>query len=265
VTVIGIALLVLLFSRDGLANSFAFRSISPGEPLPPLVLTAQDSGQPMTLTQDSSKNSLIVCWGADNKIKKKRVIEMMKIIQKLQAFLNNKKISQYIVNAGNDNPEIIHEVMATADLPLPVYLDLDLKAYGKLGIFVLPSILLVDPQGKIAAGMGYSRDLGKVLQGEIEIMLGEKDRAQFEQELHPVVAEKSVEEKTAKRHLHLGQTMAKRGQPESAIKELKKAIELAPDMADAPIQLGCLYTDAKPDQSGQRGPGQRAGHYPRLP
>ena len=244
VTVIGIALLVLLFSRDGLANSFAFRSISPGEPLPPLVLTAQDSGQPMTLTQDSSKNSLIVCWGADNKIKKKRVIEMMKIIQKLQAFLNNKKISQYIVNAGNDNPEIIHEVMATADLPLPVYLDLDLKAYGKLGIFVLPSILLVDPQGNIAAGMGYSRDLGKVLQGEIEIMLGEKDRAQFEQELHPVVAEKSVEEKTAKRHLHLGQTMAKRGQPESAIKELKKAIELAPDMADAHIQLGCLYTDA---------------------
>ncbi len=241
--VIGIALSVLLFSANGQASSFTFRSINPGEPLPTVVLTAQDSGQSLTLDQTSSKNSMVIFWAADNKIKKKRVIKTLKIIRELQVFLNEKKTSLYIVNAGNDTPGIINEVMAAANLPLPVYLDTDLKAYSRLGIFVMPSVLLVDPQGKVAAGLGYSRDLGKRLKGEIEIMLGEKDRAQFEQDLHPVIAKKSAEEKNASRHLHLGQTMAKRGQLESAIRELKKALELAPDLADAQIQLGCLYID----------------------
>lgn len=242
--VIGITLSILLFSSTGMASSFPFRSISPGDPLPIMTLTDSGSNQQLTLDQSNSKNAVILFWSGDNATKKKRVIKTMKVVNKLQKWLNKKKITLFIVNAGNDSPDVIGEVMSAAKLSLPVYLDSGLKAYERLGIFVMPSIMLVDQQGKIAAGLGYSRDLKKRLRGEIEIMLGEKDRAQFEQELRPKTVEKSEEEKNANRHLLQAQTMIQRGQTESAIREFKKAIKLAPGLSSAHIQLGCLYIDA---------------------
>ncbi|MEN8142728.1 MAG: redoxin family protein [Thermodesulfobacteriota bacterium] len=240
---IGLILSVFLLSSNCLASSFPFRSINPGDQLPPLTLTDSNSKQTLTLDQSNNKNAAIIFWSADNASKKKRVIKTLKTIKKLQDLLKEKKISLFIVNAGNDFPEIISEVMSAAKLSLPVYLDSGLKAYNRLGIFVMPSIMLVDQQGKIAAGLGYSRDLKKRLRGEIEVMLGEKDRAQFEQELHPKTVEKSQEEKSANRHLLLGETMIQRGQTEAAIREFKKAIEFAPTMSAAHIQVGCLYID----------------------
>jgi len=95
----------------------------------------------------------------------------------------------------------------------------------------------------VAAGMGYSRDLPKRLKGEMEIMLGEKTRAQIEEELHPKMVEKSAEEKGARSHFNLGKTMIERGQPESAMREFNKAVELEPLMGKALIHLGCLQLD----------------------
>ena len=239
----GIALSVFLLSNNSMASSFPFRSINPGDKLPAVNLTESDSNKTLTLDQSNTKNAVIIFWGADNKTKKNRAIKTLKEINKLENLLKKKKIALYIVNAGNDTPEAIKEIMLAAELSLPVYLDSGLKAYEKLGGFVMPSILLVDAQGKIAAGMGYSRDLKKRLQGEVEVMLGEKDRAQFMQDLRPKTVKKSKEEKNANRHLLQGQTMIQRGQTEAAIRELKKAVELAPTMSPAHIQLGCLYID----------------------
>ena len=243
VILISIALSVLLFSSNGMASSFPFRSIGLGDPLPTVILTDSNSSQPLTLDQANNQNTVIVFWGADNASKKKRVIKTMKVLAELQDLLREKKITLLVVNAGNDSPDITNEIMSAANLSLPLYFDPGLKAYGEFGIFVMPSILLVDQHGKISAGLAYSRDLKKRLKGELEIMLGEKNRDQFEQELRPKMSEKSKEEKSANRHLLLGQTMIKRGQTETAIKEFNKAIELAPDMTTAYIQIGCLYID----------------------
>ncbi|MBU0483861.1 MAG: redoxin family protein [Proteobacteria bacterium] len=240
---LGIILFIMLFSSNGRANSFPFRSINPGDPLPAITLTDPVSNKALTLDQTNSKNAMIIFWAADNDTKKKRVIKTMKDISKLHDFLLKKNITLYIVDSGNDSPAVISEVMTAAELSLPVYLDTDLKAYGQLGIFVMPSIMLVDQQGKVTAGLGYSRDLRHRLQGEVEIMLGEKDRAQFEQEMRPETVEKSSEEKNAHRHLNQGLAMIQRGQTEAAITEFEKAIALDPGITKAYFQIGCLYVD----------------------
>jgi Flp pilus assembly protein TadD len=242
-TVIGIALSVLLFSSNVMASSFPFRSVSPGVSLPIVTLSEVGTDKVITIDQTNNQNTILVFWAADNSSKKKRALKTMKIIGKSLDFLNEKKISLYIVNAGNDSPEIINEVTSASDLSVPIYLDSDLKAYGELGIFVMPSILMVDKEGKIAAGMGYSRDLKRRFKGEVEVMLGEKDRAQFEEELRPKTVEKSKEEKSANRHFKQGLAMIQRGQTEAAIKEFKMAIESNPSLTKAHIQIGCLYVD----------------------
>ncbi|MBU0484578.1 MAG: redoxin family protein [Proteobacteria bacterium] len=241
--VVGIISFLLFLNGTGEANSFPFRAVNPGDPLPTVTLTEYKSSQQMTLEQLRNNNAMLVFWGADIPTKKKRSIDTLKVIKKLSPFLKDKKIQLLSIDIQNDGPEVIDEVLAAAEFSMPVYLDPDRKAYGELGIFVMPSIMLVDLQGKVVAGMGYSRDLPKRLKGEIEVMLGEKTRAQVEEELRPQMVEKSKEEKDAKRHMHMGLTMIQRGQPDAAIIEFNKAVEFEPNMSEAHEQLGCLYID----------------------
>lgn len=234
---------VLIFSGIANASSFPFRALKPGEAPPEVTVTDSQSSQPMTLDQSSYSNLLMVFFSADLEVKKKRSIKALKVVSELQPFLSEKNIKIIIVDAGHDAAGDIGEIMTEAGLSLPVYVDAEQKAYGGYGIFVTPALLLIDKDGKVANGLGYSRDLKKRLHGEIEIMLGEKDRDAFEAELHPEMVDKSSEEKGAKRHLHLGLTMIERGQPESALKEFETALSMEPDMAPALVNVGCLYID----------------------
>ena len=142
-----------------------------------------------------------------------------------------------------DPKDVVQSTISSVGEKIPVYLDDSKKAYGDLGLFIVPSVMLVDKDGKIAAGLGYSKDFSARLKGEVQIMLGEKSRAEVEKELRPEMVEKSSEEKRSTRHLNMAIVMMNRGQTDSAISELKKALEIDPKMGEAHGQLGCLYLD----------------------
>ena len=179
-------------------------------------------------------------FGADIPTKKERSVKALTALQKMAPFLEGKGVVVITVDVQGDDPDVIREVIAESALAFPVYIDAGRQAYGNLGIFVMPSIMLVAADGTVAAGMGYSHDLDQRLKGEIEVMVGEKTRAQVEEELRPEMVEKSEEEKGAHRHYNLAMTMVERGQPEVAMRELAKAIALAPEMGKAHVHLGCL-------------------------
>ncbi len=239
------ATLFFVFSFYGLgeANSFPFRSVKVGDKLP--VITVRDIGtqQDANLEQFSGKPLLMVFFGADVPDKKKRSVKVLKAVHNLASFAEARDVATVVVNAQGDSADVIAEVVSAAGLAANIYMDVDQRAYGSLGIFVMPSILLVAADGTISAGMGYRRDLAKRLKVEIEIMLGEKTRAQVEEEQRPKVVEKSAAEKGASRHFKLGLTMIERGQPESAMREFKKAVSVEPGMGRAHVQLGCLQLD----------------------
>jgi len=147
---------------------------------------------------------------------------------------------------------VIEEVSSQLEGSMGVYVDPEQTLYGKLGIYVMPAFLLVSGDGQVAAGMGYSHDLGERLQGEVEVLLGEKSRAQVEAELQPVVVEKSVEEKNAMRHRNMGFVMAQRGMPDAAIREFEAAVKLVPEDGDSLVELGCLYLEqGQSEKAGQ--------------
>lgn len=201
------------------------------------------SQQNTTLDKLQGKPTLLIFIGADIPTKKERSIKALQVLQKLEPFMKEKGFNSLVVDVQGDDSGVINELISATATTLPFYTDVEKSAYGGLGIFVMPSILLVAADGKVVEGMGYSRDLPKRLKGEIEIMLGEKTRAQVEEELRPVMVEKSAEEKGAKRYFHLGMTMLERGQPEAAMKEFVKALELEPEMGKALVHLGCLQLD----------------------
>jgi len=235
---------VLVFTGYGEANSFPFRSVNVGDQLPPVTLKSVRSQQDETLAKYKGKPLVLVFFGADIPTKKERSIKALQALQGMAEFFKAKGINVLAVDVQGDEVALINDVVTASALTLPVYIDASKQAYGNLGIFVMPSIMLVAADGAVFAGMGYSHDLGQRLKGEIEILLGEKTAAQVEEELRPVMAERSQEEKVADRHYYLGLTMLERGQPESAMAELAKAIAQEPGMGKAHVRLGCLQLDA---------------------
>ena len=235
---------ILIFTGYGEANSFPFRAVNVGDPLPGVTVKALKTQQDEALAKHKGKPMVLVFFGADIPTKRDRSIKTLQAVQKMADFIKGKGIIVLTIDAQGDDAATINDVVSESALSLPVFVDADKQAYANLGIFVMPSIMLVSADGKVVAGMGYSHDLGQRLKGEVEVMLGEKTRAQIEEELRPEMVEKSQEEKGANRHYGLAVTMVERGQPEAAMSELAKAIALEPGMGKAHVRLGCLQLDA---------------------
>ncbi|GAB4338442.1 MAG: hypothetical protein Kow0089_10420 [Desulfobulbaceae bacterium] len=232
---------LFIYTGTLLAVAFPFREFEEGDPVPDVTLKPLETGPPVTFSGLRGKPFIAVFWGADLPEKIKHSATILAELEELGPFLNERGVQRLSVNVQNDERAAIDEVRRKSGSSMDVYLDENKKAYGTLGIFVMPTVLLVDAQGKVAAGMGYSHDLRDRLKGAVQIMLGEKTAAQVEAELRPEMTEASDEEKASRRHFDFGMVMLKRGQTDGAIREFARVIEIAPDMAEAHLQLGCLY------------------------
>lgn len=238
-----VAVAFLAVNGNSIASSFPFREVELGDVVPDATVTDYKGKATVSFSDMKGKPYAVLFWGADIEAKKRRAIEALSAFQKMQPFLKERNITMLTIDAQGDSSTIIDEVVAKVDGAFPVYVDSEQVLYGKLGIYVMPAFLLVSADGKVAAGMGYSRDLADQFRGEVQILLGEKTREQVELELHPVVVEKSEEEKNANRHRNMGFVMARRGMPEAAIPEFEAVIKLLPDDAASLVELGCLYCD----------------------
>lgn len=238
------------------ANSFPFRSVNPGDPLPTITLSDSQTGTKKNFARFKNRPYLSIFWGADVETKKKRSIKVLTVIKQLQPFLDKKNIPVQLINVQNDSDTEIHDVLKQSGLEGPVFIDNNQNAYSKLGIFVLPSVLIVDGQGTVRAGMGYSRDLDIMLKGEIEIILGEKTRDMLNRELRPDIVEEPEDIKIASRHLNMAHVLQRRGMTEEAVREVREALKIKTDMAEAHIALGCFLIDIGQTEEANRSIGK---------
>lgn len=229
-----------IFLSSGIAESFPFRTLSVGDQVPDITLINATDNSKLSFRALKGSPAILVFWGGDVAAKKKRSISALAELQELLPFFTEKDIALKVINAQGDSEAIIAEIVEASGLTAPVYLDSNHQAYGSLGIFIMPSVLLLDKEGITVAGMGYSKDMTAALKGEVEILLGEKTREQVEAELHPVMEEKSKEEKEGNRHLGMAHVLARKGQLEAAQREYLAALTINPQLAEAHVELGCL-------------------------
>jgi tetratricopeptide (TPR) repeat protein len=233
--------------------AFPFRELKEGNPVPDVTLTPLETEKSkVTFSGIKGTPFIVIFWGADLPEKIKHSAQILGDIEKLVPFLDERNIQRYSVNVQNDGNDAVQEVVSKSKSTIEIYKDENLKAYATLGIYVMPVVLLVDQEGNVSAGMGYSHDLIDRLKGSIEIMLGEKTEAQVAAELRPEMIEATAEEKASKRHFSYGMVMMKRGQFDAAIRELSKAVENDPGMSAAYLQLGCLYLGKNEYENAER-------------
>lgn len=234
--------IVFLHIKTFAVSAFPFRAIKQGDSVPNVTLTPMnDEQQEISFSQLKGKPFIVVFWGADLPEKVEHSAKILAGIEGLTSFLDKRNIQRISVNAQNDTQEAVKEVETKSKSTLSTYLDKNQHAYAQLGLFVMPCVLLVNQDGIVVDGMGYSRDMIDRLKGSIEIMLGEKTAEQVAAELRPEMKESTAEEKAVKRHYGYGEVMVKRGQFDAAIREFEKVLEIDPNMKDAHLQLGNLY------------------------
>lgn len=238
-----IIFILLIFNTSTLmAVAFPFREFTVGDSVPDVTLSGfKDTQKKVTFSALKGQPFVAVFWGADIEEKMDRSAKTLQGLETLSSFFQEKKIQVISVNIQGDETPIIEQVINQSQSNVEVYVDQDRKAYASLGIFIMPTILLVDKDGKVSAGMGYSHDVVDRLKGAVEIMLGEKTPEQVMAELRPEMKEASEQEKNSRRHMDFGIVMRKRGQLETSIRELKKAVEIDPNLTQAHFELGCIY------------------------
>ena len=234
-------LVLLLLVLPATSRAFPFRELAKGGAVPELMLRDLEGHE--VSSAGIGKPYVAVFWGADLPDKLARAADILEAIEGAAPFFSTRQIAVFSVNSQGDDPETIREVMRRSGSTAPVYVDEGQQAYRDLGIFVMPAVLLVDKDGRAAAGFGFSHDLLDRLRGAVEIMGGEKEPAEVEAELHPEMEEKSQAEKTANRHMNFGMVMLAQGFPDTAIREFQAALELNPELAAARVELGCLYLE----------------------
>ena len=195
-----------------MAVAFPFREFDEGDPVPDVTLNGfEKDQQPVSFSGLKGNPFVAVFWGADLPEKFERSVQILEEVGTLSPFLEERHVRLISVNVQGDDFATIQEVVTKSKSSIKVYLDQDKKAYGTLGIFVMPTILLVDKNGNVVVGMGYSRDVVDKLQGAVKIMLGEKTSGQVQAELRPAMKEASDEEKASRRHMNFGLVMLMSG------------------------------------------------------
>ena len=234
--------LFLLFCGEGEAFPFPFRTFSAGDTVPAAGFVEHRGKQHLSLADLNGQDFLAVFWGADLPEKKERSILILRQVRDLTDFFQANNIRVLSVNIQGDSSETIDEVLGQTGGG-PVFVDPSREVYGILGVYVMPTLLLVDKNGKAVVGLGFGHSSVARMKGEIEILRGKKTLAQVEEELHPTMIEKSPQEKQANQHLNFGLVMQKRGRVDVAVREFESALALAPDLTPALIALGCLYLE----------------------
>ena len=233
------ALLALLLSA-GASSAYAFRNISPGDKAPDFTLPSLD-GNEVSLASYGGKIVVLLLWATDTESKRERSAELLKAMESIVEKHGKKGVTALSISVDTDGRDRVASIVEQSGAPFPTLRDVDGHAYGTYGVLVLPTVGIIGKDGTLKKAFGYTSEIEKVVEGEIQVLLGLKTEEELKSELTPQeVVEKPKELKDADRHMNLGRVMVERRLFAQARKEFEAAAELEPDRADAFIELGAV-------------------------
>ena len=234
------AVLAMLALSFGASSAIAFRNISLGDKAPDFKLSSLD-GEKVSLGSQEGKVVVLLLWSTDTESKRERSVELLRATQAVLDELGDKGVTAISINVDKDGRDAVVEVVEKSGAKFPTLLDSEGEVYGAYGVFILPAVGIIDKDGTLKKAFGYSSDIGKIVDGEVQVLLGLKTEEEVAGSLEPeMVVEKSEELMGADRHMNLGRAMFEKRLYAQARKEFEQAIELEPDRAEAFIELGAL-------------------------
>ncbi len=234
--------LLLLFLAPAYASSaFPLRILELGSAVPPFTLPTLGGGEADVLGADG-EITVILFWGTDSEGMRTRGLELLRTLQTVGETYREQGVVVRSVNVDKDNREALNQLVTENGITVPVLLDVNEELYGTYGLFIFPSVAIVDRDGTLKTAVGYTHNLSEIVDGEVQVMLGLKTAEELEKEVHPEdMIEPPENVKKAIRRLNLGRKLVETRFPDMAGREFQKAVELDPENAEAHAELGAFY------------------------
>jgi tetratricopeptide (TPR) repeat protein len=153
---------------------------------------------------------------------------------------------------GDSAPAEVRALVATTGIKMPVLLDPGDALYGKLGVKLQPTILVVDREGKLAAWEPFREiNYGDRLMARIRFTLGEISQAQLAEAEDPQRSDTRSEEGAARSHLRLAQRLMEASLFDQALAEVQKSLAVTPTAQAYVLQGKILARQGKCGEAGR--------------
>ena len=213
-----------------------------GDRVPSLTIRTIDGNQ-ISLDEQKGKIIVLAFWKQDDDKSRNMLTDLSRISQEFQ----DKDVTFLAINGDKASERQIGE-MALAKEPSCLFAsDPDLTAYSTLGILVLPTTLIVGPDGKLAFIQDlYSRNFYTQTRAYVRFLLGEITQEQLNAELDPGRSVKlSPARIKAERYVSLGRVLLDIKEKAKAREALKKAVEADPSFPEPHLLLAGLCLEDK--------------------
>ena len=213
-----------------------------GDRVPSISIRTIDGNQ-ISLDERKGKIIVLAFWKQDDDKSSKMLTDLSRVSQEFQ----DKDVTFLAINGDRASERQIGE-MALAKEPTCLFAsDPDLAAYSSLGILVLPTTLIVGPDGKLAFIQDlYSRNFYTQTRAYVRFLLGEITQDQLNAELDPGTFVKvSPARIKAERYVNLGRVLLDLKEKEKARGALQKAVEADPSFPEPHLLLAELCLEDK--------------------
>jgi hypothetical protein len=160
----------------------------------------------------------------------------------LEKELEGKGVRFVLITSDGYDPGSVRDLVREAGPHAPVLVDVGDALYGELGVSLHPSSGVADAQHRLSAYQHFLKvNQLDTLRGRILVALGELSAEGMARIVSPPPSHSGTTRDAAMRHVKLGRALLARGHADQAVENARRALELAPGLAEA----NALLADAE--------------------
>jgi len=234
--------ITLLIMGSHLSLALAIGHHQQGDRVPNLAIRTIDGNQ-ISLDERKGKIIVLAFWKQDDDKSSKMLTDLSRISQEFQ----DKEVTFLAINGDKASDQQIREIALSRKLSCFFASDPDLTTYSSLGILVLPTTLIVGPDGKLAFVEDlYSRNFYAQTTAYVKFLLGEITQDQLNAELDPGESVRVAPARIkAERYVNMALLLLDLKEKAKAREALKKALEADPSFPEPHLLLATLCLEDK--------------------
>lgn len=229
-----VLLVVFLLLFAPLSNAI---SIPLGERAPDFSLSNTE-GNTISISNFKDKTLMLLFWRTGQKRSVMALEETDEILKKH----GEKGVNAICIIQSSDDQAEAAKVIKDREITCPLLIDSDRSVYGKYGIRVFPTTVLINKDGAIAYDIPSHPLTFKIkLDGYVRRMLGEINDEELENVLSPQKEKTDDATLEAMRLHNLAMKFVKMRMFDQAVDTAVKSVEAKPDLVEPLTLLGFLY------------------------
>ena len=226
-----------LSSASATIHPERLRRVDLGAPLPEFRLTCTD-GSVLENASFQQRVLVLVYLSAEQSNSDRAVVDAQRVVQ----LLGRDDLSLLFVTADSGKQKHFDGLFAKADVSAPLAFDEAREFFGKLGLVVFPTTLVIDRNGHLMHVIATRRtNYAQMLDAYARHALGLIDETALAEQLAARNQNLASPKSLAQRHRAVSRLLLQRGLVEGAERELMQAMELDPSDSQIQLDLAELY------------------------